>query len=257
MSLEISFKKFVTKETHCKQSRLLHFSNFFLRLKNFQAQVLSTNLTKLESMIPKLNQVSDKLTKSLPLQQRYGDPKPNGKREIKLDEEDDDVAEVKPLANGYKKVKPNLSRSQSPDIILVGTAFSIKFICHADIQSFQPIEKQFRYGEWSQDGREAILIIKREDFVHLPSSVTLRLSKEHAKIAAYRNENYINYEITDLSVNGTYYLGNRIEGTIKDQPARLQKGIPFKLKHGDCICLLLKKDSKSPEALLGFEFLQS
>lgn len=231
-------------------------SDLFLRLKKFQNQVPSSNLKRLEAMIPKLTESSTKLSKNLTLMSIQPESL-NGKRDYKEfgnDDDEDDIVEIKPAANGYKKVKSSSIKEDAPDIILVGTAFAIKFLCHADIQNFLPPERQYRYGEWSSDGKEGVLILKREDFLFLPTQVTLRLSKEHAKVTATKKDGNVIYEITDLSVNGTYYLGNRIDGTMKQGPVRLQKNIPFKLKNGDWICMLLKKESKANEVLLGFEF---
>jgi len=206
-------------------------------------------------MIPKLNETSNKLSKNLTLTANKPEDL-NGKRNFQDFENDDedDLIEIKPATNGYKKVKSSEIKADDPDIILIGNAFTIKFLCHAEIQNFLPPEKQYRYSAWSTDGQESVMVLKREDFLFLPTQVTLRLSKEHAKLTATKKDNNIVYEITDLSVNGTYYLGNRKEGNIKQGPVRLQKGIPLRLKDGDWICLLLKKDAKANEVLLGFEF---
>lgn len=233
----------------------------FHRLKKFQNNVPNSNLKRLESMIPRLNEASNKIVKTL-TPQKGDNQSLNGKRERdpRLGEDPEDLLdllEMKPVTDGYKKVKTSPSQSDAPDVILVGAAFTIKFICHAEIQSYMPPEKQYRYGYWSSDGKEGALTIKREDFVNFPNQVTLRLSKEHAKITALRNGNNTSYELTDQSVNGIYYLGNRIDGTVKEKPMKLQKNIPFKLKHGDWICLLMKKGSEDPEVLLGFEFLKN
>jgi hypothetical protein len=226
-------------------------------LQKFQTQVPSTNLQRLESMIPRLNEVSDKLSRELNLK-NYGEKSLNGKRELKIHEnEDDEMAEeLRPVSEGYKKIKQDPIVVESPELIIIGTAFSVRFICHHEIQRFVPPEKQYKYAEWSPDGTESVMIFKREDFLSFPHQVTLRLSKEHAKITAKNRGSYTTYELTDLSMNGIYYAGNRVEESLKENPLRLQKGIPFRLKHGDWIYLLLKKDTKTPELLLGFEFLQ-
>ena len=212
-------------------------------------------------MIPRLNEASNKLVKNL-TPQKDDTQSLNGKRERNPLQEEDaddllDLLELKSATDGYKKVKQSPSQSDGPEVILVGSAFTIKFICHADIQGHMPPEKQYRYGYWSSDGKGSTLTIKREDFVNFPNQVTLRLSKEHAKITALRNGDNTTYELTDQSVNGIFYLGNRIDGTVKEKPMKLQKGIPFQLKHGDWICLLMKKGSENPEVLLGFEFLKN
>lgn len=158
------------------------------------------------------------------------------------------------MANGFKKVKPDHSQTDTSDVILLGAPFRLTFICHSDIKSYFPPEKNSRYGSWCHDSTESEVVLKREDFLFFPDEICSRLSKEHAKVKAKKMGRSIDYELTDVSINGTHYLGNRNEGLVLPTPARLQKGMPFKLKDGDCFCLLLKKGSKTPEVLLGFEF---
>lgn len=211
-------------------------------------------------MIPKLNETSSKISKNLNMMTGKTETV-NGKRDfnnIENHEDDrDDIIEIKPASDGYKKVKQNgenTVKPNDPDLILVGNAFTVKLLCHEEIQNFLAPEKQCRYAGWPSEGNESVMVLKREDFLFLPTQVTLRLSKEHAKVTATKKDNTIIYEIIDLSVNGTYYLGNKRDGGLKQVPLRLQKGIPFKLREGDWICLLLKKDAKTNEVLLGFEF---
>ena len=209
-------------------------------------------------MIPRLSEASVKLKQSLAPEQ-YGGQNAYGKREVNDHNEDEELIEMEPPVRNSKKIKqsPNPNQAQSPDVILVGRAFSLGFILHSEIQALMPAEKRSRYADWPQDGTESAMVLKREDFIALQSQVTLRLSKEHAKITAKNTGNTTQFEITDLSVNGTYYFGNRLDGTFKNLPARLQKGIPFRLKNGDLICLLMRKGTEQPEMLLGFEFQDS
>jgi len=214
-----------------------------------------TNLRRLEAMIPKLNEARHKVSRNLSPRFQVPLPSINGKREFQdRDEENDDIVEVKPMANGFKKVKADQPQSDTSDVILLGAPFCLTFICHSDVQSYFPPEKTSKYGSWSHNSTESEIVLKREDFLFFPDEVCQRLSKEHAKVKAKKIGSSIDYEVTDLSINGTYYLGNRTEGLVLQTPKRLQKGMPMKLRDGDCFCLLLKKVSQTPEVLLGFQF---
>ncbi len=215
------------------------------------------HLKKLEAMIPKLNESSSKLTKNLSQLKPKKTEVKNGKRVFKELENHDDneIVEIQPALLGYKKVKQHdMELESSAASYNPSSAFIIEFLFHPELKNFFTANHTFRYAEWSGEEQTSVIVFKREDFLFLPPTVSLRLSKEHAKITAVRNGANIEYEITDLSVNGTYFLGNKKTGTLKPIPARLQKGVPFKIRPGDCICLLLKKDATGPEILLGFEF---
>lgn len=224
-------------------------------LKKFQKQIPDSNLKRLEAMIPKLTEASHKVSKSLPSKKSPDSEPLNVKREYQeYDDENDDISELQHHANGFKKVKPAEPEKETSDVILLGAPFLLTFICHLDIKVFLPPEKTCRYGSWSHNSNISEVILKREDFLFLPNEVSLRLSKEHAKITARNLGTSIDYEIVDTSVNGTYYLGNKVRGTVLPAPMKLQKGMAFKLQDGDWFCLLQKKNSKTPEVLLGFEF---
>jgi len=226
-------------------------------LKKFQKQLPDSNLKRLEAMIPKLTEASHKVSRSLPSKNQQDSSTINVKREYQeYDDENDDISELQNHANGFKKVKPVEPEKETSDVILLGAPFLLTFICHLDIKSYLPAEKTCRYGSWAHNSNKSEVILKREDFLFLPNEVSLRLSKEHAKISAQNMGTYIEYELVDTSVNGTYYLGNRVKGKVLPAPMRLQKGMPFKLQDGDWFCLLQKKTSQNqtPEVLLGFEF---
>lgn len=227
-------------------------------LKKFQNQIPNSNLKRLEAMIPKLNEASNKVSRSLPSKSSQDSAQINVKREYQeYDDENDDIAEVQHHANGFKKVKAAEPEKETSDLILLGSPFLLTFMCHSDIKGFLPPEKTCRYGSWSHNSNISEVVLKREDFLFLPNEVSLRLSKEHAKVTAKNLGKSIDYELVDTSVNGTYYLGNKLQNLVLPAPMRLQKGMPFKLKNGDWFCLLQKKSSKSPEVLLGFEFTQA
>jgi len=61
----------------------------------------------------------------------------------------------------------------------------------------------------------------------------------------------------DQSVNGIYYLGNRIENKfVKQKSARLKQGINYKLKNGDLFGILMKKETANKDMIVGYEFTE-
>lgn len=111
----------------------------------------------------------------------------------------------------------------------------------------------------------AEIYFNRADFLYLPNTISLRLSRQHAKVVAKKNNNANVFEVSDLGSNGIYYLQNedlqtppRNEGTaVKGQFKKVKKGDGgCVLKHGDIVGLIMKSGTNSKELLIGFQFLE-
>lgn len=178
----------------------------------------------------------------------------------------DEVEIIEASAIVKKKIKNKEETMATEARILSETNFTINFICHPKLEGTFPKESRSRRSEWSPAGSEDAFYIKRDDFLMLPKDMVVKISKDHAKIRGWKesadsgetNESEekkgISYEIVDTSVNGTYYLGNRIDGMSKQKPMKLKQGMAFQLRHGDCVGILMDKESKINEMMIGFEF---
>ena len=209
-------------------------------------------------MVPKLQDIHDKIVHRL--------AKPNtgilenktNKRNLQdlnngNDDEETFLGEI-----GYKKVKraPE-NESTSTRANNEKSPFFVKFFCDPEIQEYLPQENLYKCpGPFGQK-EEVQMIFRREEFVGLPPEVVLRLSKEHASITAQRENGKLVYELMDISVNGTFLLGNSVRKEIENPPKKLKSRQKYAIKHGDRIALLMKKAKYPPQALLGFEFSET
>lgn len=211
-------------------------------------------------MIPRLHELYNRVVQNM-LDQRITDQKLNAKRKtpngVNFDNDEDEELKVEMNSRVLKKVKTapedkatSSTREAPPQ------PFFIKLICDPEIKECLPRENELKIitPTVKQDGNSE-LTFKREEFAKLPLDTCLRLSKEHASIQARSENNKTVYELKDLSVNGTFLLGNSIEGNFENPPQRLSKRQNYQLKHGDRIGLLMKKEEQQ-KVLLGFEFFE-
>lgn len=183
------------------------------------------------------------------------------------DDEDQDTDEFKAATQGYKKIKTNddnfelntntpSSATSTTKIINKSNSahpFSLKILCSSDLEPYIPANCRVKVPKPS----ETSITIKREDFCNLPKNAVFRLSKEHVLISAKPGQGAnIIYQITDLSVNGVFFLGNRIENSyMKRPPERLKKDTPYNIRNGDAFGILMNKDTQNKDMTLGFEFV--
>lgn len=230
-------------------------------------QLFSQSSTKrVEAIIPKLLKVSDQTIQSLTVQ-KYIAHQVNQKRKVEELKISDEVEIIEASAMVKKKVKNKEETMATEARIHSETNFTINFICHPKLEGSLPIQLRHRTSEWSPQGSEDVFFIKRDDFLMLPKEMVVKISKDHAKIRGWKEtaeeeeetkegeeKKRIAYEILDTSVNGTYYLGNRIDGMSKQKPMKLKREVPFQLRHGDCVGILMDKEAKTNEMMIGFEF---
>ena len=208
-------------------------------------------------MIPKLQVIHNKIVHKLAIQNTDSTDQSNKRSfedvDIKHDPEDVKTGEL-----GYKKVKRSLDcKTNTEDVNSNKSPFFVKFFCDTEIHNYIPQENLLKFPEPTEPSGETHLTFRREDFTELPAEVVLRLSKEHADIKAWRENDKLAYELTDYSVNGTYLLGNSIQREVENPPRKLINKQKYRIKHGDRVALLMKKFKHPPQPLLGFEFLEN
>jgi len=226
-------------------------------------------LKKLELMVTRLLRISDQMIQDLTVQ-KYIDHKINQKRRL-TSIASNDVEEIEAKCLMSKKIKGNSSVSTAlPEVEKwTETKFNIKVICHPKLDQYLPLNERSKTSFWIEDMKEDIFVIKRDDYLKLPNDLIVKISKEHAKLRGWKKQiqqedgesleetkmkEEIGYQIIDSSINGTYYLGNINEGFSKQRPMKLKGGIPFQLRHGDRIGILMDKEPKTIEMLVGLEF---
>lgn len=224
-------------------------------------------LKKLETMITRLLRISDQMIQDLTVQ-KYIDHKVNQKRRLNT-VPSEDVEEIEAKSLMAKKLKGNSSVSTTfpAEERWTETKFSLKVICHPKLDQYLPFIERNKTSFWIEEIKEDIFVIKRDDFLKLPNDLIVKISKEHAKLRGWKNQikqedgteetkikEEIAYQIIDSSINGTYYLGNILESFSKQKPMKLKGGVPFQLRHGDRIGILMDKETKNIEMLVGLEF---
>jgi len=215
-------------------------------------------------MIAKLLRISDQVIQDLTVQ-KYIDHKINQKRRL-TSVPSDDVDEIEAKSLNAKKLKV-YSSLNSLSMLKAGkpteTRFCLQILCHSKLDKYFPMIERDKSSFWNEETKEDIFIIKRDDFLKLPNDQIVKISKEHAKLKGWKRQvekeeekmvEEISYQIIDSSINGTYYLGNILEGFSKQKPMKLKGGVPFQLRHGDRIGILMDKEAKTNEMLVGFEF---
>ncbi len=222
---------------------------------------------KLEGMILRLLKLSDQVIQALTVQ-KYIDNKINNKRRLAHLQPLEEATEIETDSQVTKKVRGEEDMIMPTSEIGKDTRFSIRIICHQRLVGVVPMNDRQYWSEWDEGRQENRLVIKRDDFLTLPKDLVVKISKEHAKIRGWKNKMIIegneeskgetpeevSYQVMDTSVNGTYYLGNKIDGMSNQKPMKLQEGRPFQLRHGDWIGILMDKSAKTNDMMLGFEF---
>ena len=232
-----------------------------------------SNIKKLQAMIPRLLEVSDVIVeKSTLYNTRHKSV--NGKRHATQDAAIDLTDEIKTGPDPHKKIHKS-EVDEDNEVIIIGSsngnnkvenseerkpskvrAFSIKYVMDPELEKYFTTVNKTRTAYWHGTAPIAEIVLRREDFRTLPENMALRMSKEHAKLTAQKLEKGVQFEISDLSVNGIYYLGNKIDGDyIKGKAWRIKKHVTYRMKHGDIIGILMNKDTGNKDMLLGFEFL--
>jgi len=208
--------------------------------------------------MPRLNEVFNKVVEHLA--QSSGTGQKSISRPRPSDDEEDfeeDAEEVAKRQVGYKKVKraleetPTLQRKMIPE-----EPFFVRLVCSSELSRNFPEENRLRAAKPFDFHGKSIMSFHREDFRELPMDVVMRLSKQHASIEAYTENKKTVFDLIDHSQNGTFLMGNYLEGTVKNPPERLVKEQRYRLKHGDRFALLLTKGKAQPELLLGFELVE-
>lgn len=237
----------------------------YLRFQKARQLFSQSSVKKLEAIIPKLLKVSDQTIQSLTVQ-KYISHQVNQKRKMEELKISDEVEIIEASSMVKKKIKNKEETMATEARIHSETSFTINFICHPKLEGNLPIKSRRRMSELSPEGTEDVLFLKRDDFLTLPKEMVVKISKDHAKIRGWKEnvedeeikegqeKKRLAYEILDTSINGTYYLGNRIDGMSKQKPMKLKGGVPFQLRHGDCVGILMDKEAKTNEMMIGFEF---
>lgn len=204
-------------------------------------------------MIPRINDIHHKIVDEFS-KQSLVDQSLNVKRKF-VEREDEDF---EASSSSYKKVKTDIRPTPIPVESTLKTPYFVRFFCDAEIEDYLPQEERVKYPTPVKNDGKSEILFKREEFAMLPGDAVVRLSKEHACIESYKENDDIIYELKDLSMNGTFFLGNSVEGKHENPPRRLAKKQSYRLKHGDQVGLLMKKDNKQihSDVLLGFEFLE-
>jgi len=223
----------------------------FKRFSHLKKFFSGSNLNHLKSLISKLDSVYQRVVTNLSILKIQT---LNSKRKIPQSDEDDlEGEQLEKNETGYKKVKVALEERNSTLENNPQMPFSIKLVYDLTIQQYITEENKIRQSCLFDKNEKICMTFKREEFLNLPNEILMRLSKEHCVITAIKKNRAISYELKDLSLNGIFYLGNSFD-KIKNRPRKLSKLQDYSLKHGDCIGLLMKKET-SQEMLLGFEFL--
>jgi hypothetical protein len=214
-----------------------------------------SNIKHLQAMIPRLDDIYNKIIQTLSTQS-VRDQQINRKRKTPPDQDDNEDNDELGLGQKVqKKIKTALD--DRPTISQDNEwPFFVRLICDPEIKNYIPEETKLKYPHALEGGIKSEITFKREEFSNLPLDTVVRLSKEHASIQARKDNENIVYELKDLSVNGTFLLGNSVEGRSENPPKRLEQRRTYRLKHGDQIGLLMKKEKQKQEMLLGFEFLE-
>jgi hypothetical protein len=231
-----------------------------------------SNIKRLQSMIPKLLEVSDSIVTKSSIYNTLNNSV-NGKRHATEDAAEGLGDEIQNGPKAYKKIH-SIDSDEDEVIILDSTsgetlvnkieekkspkikAFSIEYLVDPEAEKFFNKQNKNRTVYWHGTSPIAEMTLRREDFQMLPESMAVRLSKDHAKLTATKLDKGIQYEISDLSVNGIYYLGNRIDGDyIKGKAWRIKKHVTYRLKNRDIIGVLMKKETGNKDMLIGFEFV--
>ena len=133
-------------------------------------------------------------------------------------------------------------------------AFTLKCLVDSSLESKIPTDYREKSYFWTFNN-DVTCVIKREDFLILPDEFFLRISKEHTKITGRKSHLGVSFEIQDLSVNGIFLLGNTVDGTFgKVRASRIKKSVPYRIRDGDVIGLLMKKDLPH-ESVIAFELI--
>ena len=203
-------------------------------------------------MIPRINDIHHKIVDEFS-KQSLCNQSLNVKRQF-VEREDEDY---EASSSSYKKVKTDITPTPIPVETAPKTPFFVRFFCNEEIENYLPQEERVKYPTPVKSDGKSEMMFKREEFAMLPNDAIVRLSKEHASIEAFKENENVVYELKDLSMNGVFLLGNSVEGKHENPPKRLAKRQSYRLKHGDQVGLLMKKDKQvQSEVLLGFEFLE-
>lgn len=265
-----TFKPLTKLNHHCKK----HIKQYsFSSLSRIYNLLPGSHSKKIEALIPKLLELTDKLAMNISLH-KYIESSVNTKRKAERpaeEGEDQNSDELKAASQGYKKVKVNNEDSIDIESSPIGAtsttkivnktpsghSFSIKMICCKELDPYVPTHSRVKYPLVNAKGTEASLTLRREEFASLPKDAVLRLSKEHVTVTAKGLADNVSFQITDKSANGVYFMGNRIEGSyLQRVPERLKKEAPYNIRNGDIFGVLMNKDTQNKEMLLGFEFIE-
>jgi len=221
------------------------------------------DLKHLQSFISRILEITDLLTSSLSINQ-YIERKLLTKRSSSsLGSDDIQNDAVEDVIKGdviRKKVKVNPTENKET----TSAAFSIKILYDKPLERYIEKDMILKKVNWKSNDT-AEIYFNRADFLYLPNTISLRLSRQHAKVVAKKNNNANVFEVSDLGSNGIYYLQNedlqtppRNEGTaVKGQFKKVKKGDGgCVLKHGDIVGLIMKSGTSSKELLIGFQFLE-
>ncbi len=209
--------------------------------------------------MPRLNEVYNKVVDHFAGSTATGQKSTSRPRPYE-DEEDfdfeEETDEIMKRQTGYKKIKTALAETPTTQTMMITEEpFFVRLVCSSELNQNFPEENRLKAAKPFDFHGKSIMSFHREDFRELPMDIVMRLSKQHASVEAYTENNKTVFDLIDHSQNGTFLIGNYLEGTVKNPPERLVKDQRYRLKHGDRFALLLTKRAQ-PGLLLGFELVE-
>jgi len=230
-------------------------NSFFRQLTSF---LPGSTSSQLKGLMPRLNAVYNKVVEHFA--QSGGTGQKSTTRPRPSDDEEDFEEETEEIVKrqvGYKKVKRALGETPTPQTTMVPEEpFFVRLVCSSELSQNFPEENRLKAAKPFDFHGKSVMSFHREDFRELPLDIVMRLSKQHASIEAYVENNKPVFDLIDHSQNGTFLIGNYLEGTVNNPPERLVKEQRYRLKHGDRFALLLTKGRAQPGLLLGFELVE-
>jgi len=231
-------------------------NSFFGKLTSF---LPGSTSQQLKALVPRLNEVYNKVVLHFSESTSTGSKSLTRERPIELEEEDfeEDAEEMAKRQTGYKKVKIALEETRTPQSNMIGEEpFYVRLVCSPEIGHCFPEENRLKAAKPFDFCGKSRITFHREDFRDLPMEMVMRLSKQHATVEAHVENNRIVYDLLDHSQNGTFLIGNFLDGVVHNPPQKLTKDHKYRLKHGDRFALLLTKGRAVPGLLLGFELVE-
>lgn len=192
------------------------------KIRNF---LPGSNLSKLKLIIPKLLKLTDEIVVE------------------GINSESNNLKVIPEMKYRYSSITELMDKLKSSRLIVT---HDLSISLH---QRTIPIK-------WCQEPSKVSFILTRDKFHYLPTNLTTRISKEHAKITGFVRNGLTIFEITSLSKNRIYYLGNKLKHPDGEElRTKIEKNIPYQFYNGDEFGLLTEKKNKTNKEKMLISFL--